>query len=396
MRRPPPGHGPRHELLASVPAADPPRTLKKAVDPRRRGGIVRALRPPARPRGGTAAVPAVARSEHRARRRLAVAGGAVAVVLIGAVALLWPRHSGEIDRIAAPGGQLTVDAAQVDFGPTADQAQLADRQHRSGAAGVRDPGGAIRGSPSSGAREPSTPAPTSIVSVVLDRSRAPEGAADSEIRVQSNGGSAVVPVRAVVDRAPEVSSAEATPQSVVVRRCPGSTPAQVRAAIVEESGVGAGRAPLGPARDGGAGEPDERGDRCPATWASLARSTRRATCGGGSAPLTSGTTGPPPHPRPCGSDPADRGLPGVDGPHLRGAGPGTGSRRHGGLAGRGAGRAGSGGPQGLAGRSSCTSWATSSPGWRRWPTSSACRWPKRRRATRRDAPGVGASPATCD
>ena len=77
-----------------------------------------------------------------------------------------------------------------------------------------------------------------VVSAVLDRSRAPEGAADSKIRVQSNGGSAVVPVRAVVERAPEVSSVEVTPQTVAVRRCPGSTPAQVRAAVVEESGLG--------------------------------------------------------------------------------------------------------------------------------------------------------------
>ncbi len=225
-------------LLASVPAADPPRTLKKAVDPRRRGGIVRALRPPARPRGGTAAVPAVARSEHRARRRLAVAGGAVAVVLIGAVALLWPRHSGEIDRIAAPGGQLDggrrPGRLRADRRPGPLAIANTGREPlvfetRAGDSWISFVGG--EGTLDPGAK--------SIVSVVLDRSRAPEGAADSEIRVQSNGGSAVVPVRAVVDRAPEVSSAEATPQSVVVRRCPGSTPAQVRAAIVEESGVGA-------------------------------------------------------------------------------------------------------------------------------------------------------------
>ena len=78
-----------------------------------------------------------------------------------------------------------------------------------------------------------------MVSVALDRSRAPEGAADSEIRIQSNGGTAVVPVRAVVERAPEMSNVQVTPQTVVVRRCPGSTPAQVRAAIVEESGLAA-------------------------------------------------------------------------------------------------------------------------------------------------------------
>jgi hypothetical protein len=90
-----------------------------------------------------------------------------------------------------------------------------------GGDGTIDPGGSV------------------LVSAVLDRSRAPEGAPDGEIRVQSNGGSAVVPVRAVVERAPDVSGVEATPQTVVVRRCPGATPSQVRAAIVEESGIGA-------------------------------------------------------------------------------------------------------------------------------------------------------------
>src|SRR4051794_23778832 len=37
-------------LLSNVPAADPPRALR-ATEPRRRGGIVRALRPPRRPGG---------------------------------------------------------------------------------------------------------------------------------------------------------------------------------------------------------------------------------------------------------------------------------------------------------------------------------------------------------
>jgi hypothetical protein len=224
-------------LLATVPAASAPPELKRAVDPRRRGGIVRALRPPSRPGGGTAAVPAVARVEHRGRRRLAVAGAAVTVVLVAAVAVLWPRHSGEIDRIAAPGGQLAVDASPVDFGSTGDQVQLriANRgreplvfETRAGVPWISFAGG-------EGTLDPGASA---LVSVTLDRSRAPEGAAGGEIRVQSNGGSAAVPVRAVVERAPELSGVEATPQSVVVRGCPGSTPAQVRAAIVEESGIG--------------------------------------------------------------------------------------------------------------------------------------------------------------
>jgi hypothetical protein len=224
-------------LLGNVPAAHRPAGLKKAVDPRRRGGIVRVLRPPGRPGGGaSASVPSVARPEQRGRRPLLVAGGVGAVVLVGVVAVLWPHHGGEIGRTAAPGGQLAVDARPVDFGPTGDRAQL--RVANTGREPlVFETRTAARWISFVGGEGTVDPGASAVVSVVLDRSRAPEGAADSEIRVQSNGGSALVPIRAVVDRAPEISGAEATPQSIVVRRCPGSTPAQVRAAIVEESGV---------------------------------------------------------------------------------------------------------------------------------------------------------------
>jgi hypothetical protein len=225
-------------LLANVPAADPPRELKKAVDPRRRGGVVRALRPPGRPGRGAAAVPAVARSEHRGRRRLAVAGAVGAVVLVAVGAVLWPRHSGEIDRTAAPGGQLAVDATPVDFGPAGDQAQV--RIANTGREPlVFETRAAVPWISFAGGEGTLDPGTNVVVSVTLDRSRAPEGAPGGEIRVQSNGGSAVVPIRAVVERPPELSGVQTTPQSVVVRGCPGSTPAQVRAAIVEESGVGA-------------------------------------------------------------------------------------------------------------------------------------------------------------
>ena len=165
---------------------------------------------------------------------VAAAGGVV--VLVAAVAILWPNHGGEIAPTAAPGGQLAVDAAPIDFGPTAVQAgvritntgreplvfetRAADPWISFvGGEGTIDPGASVE------------------ISAVLDRSRAPEGAADTEIRVQSNGGSAVVPVRAVVERAPDVSAVQATPQTVVIRRCPGATPSRVRAAIAEESGV---------------------------------------------------------------------------------------------------------------------------------------------------------------
>jgi hypothetical protein len=228
-------------LLAGVPPEAAPAALM-TVDLRRRTGIVRALRPsppgtaPGR-RSGPAPARAGAERRGRRRHRSLVAGVAGVVVVAALVAVLWPRSSGEIARTAAPGGRLTVDAIPVDFGAAGVQGAVrvtnAGREPLVfetraavpwisfvGGDGTLDPGASV------------------VVSALLDRSRAPEGAAESQIRVQSNGGSAVVPVRAVVERAPELSSLEVTPQSVVVRRCPGSTPAQVRAAIVEESGLG--------------------------------------------------------------------------------------------------------------------------------------------------------------
>jgi DNA-directed RNA polymerase specialized sigma24 family protein len=216
-------------LLANVPAVPAPPALKRAVDPRRRGGVVRVLRPAQR---------AGVERRARRRRRWLVAGAAGAVVLVAAGAVLWPHPGGEIDATAAPGGQLAVDAAAVDFGAANDRVQfrIANTGREPlvfetraavswisfvGGDGTVDPGGSV------------------VVSAVLDRSRAPEGAADSEIRVGSNGGSAVVPLRAVTERPPEVTGLDVTPQVVAVSRCPGSTPALVRAAIVEESGIAA-------------------------------------------------------------------------------------------------------------------------------------------------------------
>ena len=247
-------------LLAHVPPARAPAELRRTGDLRRRGGIVRALRPAGRPGGSTATRPETCcrlplpsipaggtappapvwlPATRGARRwRLALAVGVAAVVLVGLVAVLWPRRSGDIARTAAPGGRLTVDATPVDFGPNSSQAEV--RITNSGREPLVFEARAAVPWLSFGRPEGTLdPGASVVVSALLDRSRAPEGAADSEIRIQSNGGSAVVPVRAVVERAPEVSNVEATPQTVAVRRCPGSTPAQVRAAIVEESGLGA-------------------------------------------------------------------------------------------------------------------------------------------------------------
>lgn len=219
-------------LLAGIPAEPAPVALKRAGPPRR-AGIVRALRPPTR-RGPLAALAGPARSW---RRGLAAAIAGIAVLVV-AVAVLWPRRGGEIAPAAAPGGQLTVDATPLDFGPVSEHGEV--RVSNSG----REPlvFEAKAGVPwisFVGGEGTLDPGSSVVVSALLDRLRAPEGAADTEIRIRSNGGSAVVPVRAVVERAPEVSSLQVTPQWLVASRCPGSTPAHVRAAIVEESGLGA-------------------------------------------------------------------------------------------------------------------------------------------------------------
>ena len=251
-------------LLAQVPAARGPAGFKRPIAPRRRGGIVRALRPagaaPSRPAprastccqspvplvsGGAGAAslptpirPGVAGARPRRRRRALVAGLAVAVAVAALVGVLWPRRSGDIAKTAAPGGHLGVDAAPIDFGAMSGQAEF----HITNTG--REPlvyqtRAAVPWLSFNGGEGTLDPGAAAVVTALLDRSRAPEGAADTEIRIQTNGGSAVVPVRAVVERAPEMSNVEATPQTVAVRRCPGSTPAQVRAAVVEESGVAA-------------------------------------------------------------------------------------------------------------------------------------------------------------
>ena len=220
-------------LLAGIAAGPAPADLKKTADPGRRDltGLVRTLRPPAR----WGALPAAA-SRSRPWRRGLGAGVAGVVVLVVAVAVLWPRSSGEIAPAAAPGGRLVVDASPVDFGPTAQQGGV--RITNSGREPlVFETRAAVPWLSFVGGEGTLDPGASVVISAVLDRLKAPEGAADTEIRVQSNGGSAAVPVRAVVERAPDVSGLGVTPQAVAIRRCPGSTPAQVRAAVIEESGL---------------------------------------------------------------------------------------------------------------------------------------------------------------
>ena len=243
-------------LLVQVPPSPAPAALR-APGVRRRVGIVRALRPAGRlaatrpisccqaplppvPSGGAASVAAGGAAGRRGRRwRRGLAAGVAAVaVLVALVAVLWPRRSGEIARTAAPGGRLTVDVTAVDFGAEGSQGgvRITNTGRQPLVFETRAAVPWLSLTPGEGTLDAGA---VVVVTAVLDRSRAPEGAADTVIRVQSNGGSAVVPVRAVVERPPVVSNVELTPQTVAVRRCPGSTPAQVRATIVEESGLGA-------------------------------------------------------------------------------------------------------------------------------------------------------------
>lgn len=217
-------------LLAGIPAVPAPAALKR-FDPRRRAGIVGALRPP----GRRVPFPALVQRAHPWRRGF-LAATAVAAVLVVAVAVVGPRRGDEIAPVAAPGGQLTVDAAPLDFGPDSTQAGV--RVTNSGREPlVFEARSAVPWISFAGGEGILDPGESVVVSALLDRLRAPEGAPDTEIRIRSNGGSAAVPVRVLVERAPEVSSLQVTPQAVVVSRCPGSTPAQVRAAVIEESGL---------------------------------------------------------------------------------------------------------------------------------------------------------------
>ena len=75
------------------------------------------------------------------------------------------------------------------------------------------------------------------LSVTLDRDRAPEGEAVSEIRIRSSGGSTVVPVQAAVERAPGLSGLTVAPEAAVRVGCPGAGPVVARVSVVEESGL---------------------------------------------------------------------------------------------------------------------------------------------------------------
>jgi hypothetical protein len=217
-------------LLASMPATPAPAELRR-----------RLLHdePPGPP------PPADRRPRPHRRRRLPsgrvrnlLAAGVVAVVVASvSVGVAARRGSGPPSAARPPAGQLTLPTKPVDFGPSDVNSSLVvantgreplDFRVQPEAPWLRAVDGQGR----------LAPGEVAVVEVAVDRSGAPEGDAISEFRVQSSGGSGVVPVRVGVERPPVLSRVEATPQVIVQLGCLGSTPAQVRAMVVEESGIG--------------------------------------------------------------------------------------------------------------------------------------------------------------
>ena len=216
---------------ALVPVA----SLLAAVSP---AAAPAALRHPA-PDPAPAAAPPPPRSPAPARRPLlrAVAALLAGLVLAVVAAAVLRRDGDESARApAAGGGRLVVPQTELDLGRTG--VDVSFEIVNGGTEPLRfrarsgDPWLTLMAG--EGTIEP---AETLHAVAVLDRSRAPEGDVTTEIRVSSTGGSAFVPVRAEVNRAPELTGLATTPEWVVHDGCPGATPAQVRVSVVEESGT---------------------------------------------------------------------------------------------------------------------------------------------------------------
>ena len=173
------------------------------------------------------------------RRGRTVAAAVAAVLAVAAAGLLLARRDegGNLALPAAAAGRLAVGQAAIDLGPQEQNETFTLANTGGGVLEYRVLAAApwlrvIRGSEGRIASGRDV-----TLAVTLDRSRAPEGEATSELRVTSSSGSAVLPVRAAVERAPVLAQMEASPQPVTPLGCPGATPAQVRVTVVEESGL---------------------------------------------------------------------------------------------------------------------------------------------------------------
>jgi hypothetical protein len=239
-------------LLASMPATPAPPELRRRLLHGGRAGptpverhkasrrrFVRGTPPRPRAFRGTPPRPRGRRHLPTGRARGALAAGLVAVVVAGSVslALAARRRSGQRPAGAAPAGRLALRTGPLDFGASDvnSSIEVANTGRRPLHFTVRPGAPWLRAVTGEGTVAPGQQL---MVGVAVDRSTAPEGDSTSEFRVRSTGGSGVIPVRAGgVERPPGLSGLEATPKVVARMGCPGSTPAQARAMVVEESGI---------------------------------------------------------------------------------------------------------------------------------------------------------------
>lgn len=206
-------------LLAAAPSTPAPPELRRV-------------------RFGRQTTPAVDEEEPPRRRGRTVA--AVAAVLAVAATGLFLALREEGGNLAVPAvaaGRLAIGQAAIELGPQDQSGTFTLTNTGRGVLEYRVQAAAPWLGVVRGGEGRISPGSDVTLAVGIDRSRAPEGEAASELRVTSNGGSAVLPVHAAVERAPVLAQMEASPQPVVPLGCPGATPAQVRVTAVEESGM---------------------------------------------------------------------------------------------------------------------------------------------------------------
>jgi hypothetical protein len=166
-----------------------------------------------------------------------VVGAIAGAVLLVLAALTLTRHDRQDAASAStPQGRLEAPRSPLEISATVTSTTL---DLANPGAGVLDftarPGAPwLRVEPAEGQLAPGGRA---RLIVVLDRDRAPEGEATSEIRIRSTGGSTVIPVQAAVERVPGLSGLTVSPEAAARIGCPGAAPAVTRVSIVEESGI---------------------------------------------------------------------------------------------------------------------------------------------------------------
>jgi hypothetical protein len=177
------------------------------------------------------------RPDPRRRWQPGLAVGALAgVVLLVLAVLTLTRHDQSDEARSGPRGRLEAPRDALEISATVASATLDLANPGPGTLDFTARPGApwLRVEPAAGQLAPGGRA---RLTVMLDRDRAPEGEAASEIRIRSTGGSTVIPVQAAVERVPGLSGVTVTPEAVARIGCPGADPAVVRVSVVEESGI---------------------------------------------------------------------------------------------------------------------------------------------------------------